>query len=198
MEWAKGHHVSLEAVALLRDAGVPVTLDLFGGPLAGNTYVDSLRSRVAQLRLDSEVTIQGYADDFVHRLAEYDIALQSRIDPEPCSLFVLECMNRALPLVASAGGGTPELMRDEREGCLYPPGDAAALAHCVERLARVPGYADRLARNARARVAREFSPERFAGNLAAFYAEVLAAAPERGHVAAAVRPEDEAWERLTG
>lgn len=176
MEYSKGHHVSIAAVARLRDAGLPVTLDLFGGPHEGNPYVDELRRQVAAAGLGGIVRLHEYVDDFVRRLGEFDVALQARIDPEPCSLYVLECMHRAVPLVASAGGGTPELVRDGREGCLYPPGDPIALAAGVARLARSPELAARLGRAARERVAREFTPERFARNLAAFYGEVLVGA----------------------
>jgi glycosyltransferase involved in cell wall biosynthesis len=179
LEWCKGHHVSIEAVARLRAAGWPVTLDLFGGPLAGNPYHDRLRRRVAELGLGSAVAFRGYADDVVQRLEGYDVALQSRIDPEPCSLYVLECMQRALPLVASAGGGTRELLRDGHEGILYPPGDVEALARGVEWLARDPAAATRCAHAARERVRREFSPGRFARDLQAFYAEVLGSLPAR-------------------
>jgi glycosyltransferase involved in cell wall biosynthesis len=196
MEWWKGHHVSIAAVAHLHAAGLPVTLDLFGGPVDGNPYLESLRTQIAKRGLERVVTFRGYVGDFVHRLGDYDVALQSRIDPEPCGLYVLECLNRELPIVASSGGGTPELLRDNREGYLYPAGDALALARCIERLARDPAHAVAMAQAGRARVQAEFSPGRFARNMAAFYAEVLAAAPAGRRAAIELGPASEAFEEL--
>lgn len=187
MESSKGHQVSVEALALLRNAGVSATLDLFGGPVRGNVYLQALRARIRQLGLESLVTFHGYVDDFVQRLREYDIAIQARIDPEPCSLYVLECLSRAIPLVASAGGGTPELMRDGREGRLYPPGDAAGLARAIQDNAENPADAVRMAAAARERVFTEFSPDGFAANLAAFYHEVLAQGPRGAALSAGAR-----------
>jgi glycosyltransferase involved in cell wall biosynthesis len=198
MEWSKGHHVSLAALVQLRAAGIPATLDLFGGPLEDNPYYDELRVRAAEHQVDAYVRFRGFAPNLVTRLADFDLALQSRIDPEPCGLYVLECMHRGLPMIASAGGGTPELVRDGQEGILYPPGDSVALARGVERLLSHPALADQLGRSARARIGAEFSPGHFARKLSAFYADVLASAPATHGAAARTGPGPEAFEGARG
>ena len=172
MEWSKGHHVTIEAVARLRNSGVPATLDLFGGPVSGNAYCDELRSQIHRLGLDPFVALRGYANDLPQRLPDYDIAVQARIDPEPCALYILECLFQGMPLAASSGGGTPELLRDGREGRLYTPGDSGSLAEAVAWLAENPARTDFLSGAARRRCLSEFSPARFARKLSDFYAEI--------------------------
>jgi glycosyltransferase involved in cell wall biosynthesis len=172
LEWSKGLHVAIRAVARLHEEGVRVTLDIFGGPLVDNPYVDRLRQRVTAHGLSGVVSFHGYVGDLASRIVDYDIALQCRIDPEPCSLYVLECMHAGVPLVASGGGGTPELVVDGASGCLYQPGDADALAACVSALARDPARREQYARCARARAQTRFSHRRFADRLADFYREV--------------------------
>jgi glycosyltransferase involved in cell wall biosynthesis len=179
MEWCKGHHVALAAVQRLRTQGLAVALDVFGGPSADNPYFDQLQQQVRAAGLEDCVQLCGFAEDLVQRLPEYDVALQCRIDPEPCSIYVLECLAAGMPLVASASGGTPELVRDARDGLLYPPGNDEALAACLADLARSPERREQLAGSARVRAQTEFTPARFAERLLGFYAEVAGMRAER-------------------
>jgi len=51
---------------------------------------------------------------------------------EGISNTILEAMSSGLPVVASRVGGNPELVRDGIDGTLFPAGDAAALAACLD------------------------------------------------------------------
>jgi len=70
-------------------------------------------------------------------------------------LKVVEAMAAGVPVVASAVGDLPALVRDGGEGLLVPPGDPAALAGALLRLAADPALRGRLGRAARARVLAE-------------------------------------------
>ena len=67
---------------------------------------------------------------------------------EGFSHVLLEAMQQALPVVATAVGGNPELVRDGQNGLLVPYGDVTALAHAIVRLARDHDLAMRLGRQA--------------------------------------------------
>jgi glycosyltransferase involved in cell wall biosynthesis len=75
---------------------------------------------------------------------------------EAAGLVNLEALASGLPVVASRIGGIPEYVEDGRTGLLFPPGDSAALAECLRRLA-----ADRELRRAMGRAARQAAVERF-------------------------------------
>jgi glycosyltransferase involved in cell wall biosynthesis len=57
-------------------------------------------------------------------------------------MVALEAMERARPVIAAEIGGLGELVEDGVTGLLVPPGDAAALADALVRLAGdLPGAA---------------------------------------------------------
>jgi glycosyltransferase involved in cell wall biosynthesis len=169
LEASKGHHLAVEAVAAARNAGCDVTLDIFGGPLEDNPYVDSLRRKIAGKGVERKVRLMGFRDDLRARQREYHLGLQCRIDPEPCSLWVCETLVDGLPLLASASGGTPELVDDGVTGYLYAPGSADALAGRLIELWNNRPLLAKMRRAAFERGARQFSVERFLAETARAY-----------------------------
>ena len=65
------------------------------------------------------------------------VAVPSRYE-EPFGLVAVEAGLAGRPVVASAVGGLPEVVHDERTGLLVPPEDPAALAAALVRGARRP------------------------------------------------------------
>jgi glycosyltransferase involved in cell wall biosynthesis len=90
---------------------------------------------------------------------------------ELLGLSILEAMASGTPVVASAIGGVPEIVRDEQTGFLVPPGDVEALRY---RLNQVLGDADlarRLGANARQDVLERFTWRRVAERCLDAYAQ---------------------------
>jgi glycosyltransferase involved in cell wall biosynthesis len=133
----------------------------------------SLQARVADRAIAGSFSFLGQRDDIPALLNAADIfVLPSRNESLPNS--VLEAMASALPVVASAVGGVPEIIDDDRTGLLWPAGDARALAH---QLARVMGDAPlgaRLGAAARAEAERRFSFDRMVSAFEALYQRELA------------------------
>jgi 2-deoxystreptamine N-acetyl-D-glucosaminyltransferase/2-deoxystreptamine glucosyltransferase len=86
---------------------------------------------------------------------------------------VLEAMMSGLPVVASATGGVPEVVRDGETGVLVPPGDAAALARALRDLAADRVRRDRLASAARAYALAELRADRSLDELFELYDDLL-------------------------
>ena len=78
-----------------------------------------------------------------------------------------------LPVVATRVGGNPALVDDEVTGLLVPPGDAAALAKAIIRLADDPVLAERLGTRAREVVRSHFSLDRMLSRVQALYERAL-------------------------
>ena len=88
-----------------------------------------LRRRAERLR---GVTFVGAQRDPLPFLRAADVAvLPSR--SEGMSVALLEAMSCGLTTVASAVGGTPELIEDGKNGLLVPPGNPGALAAALIR-----------------------------------------------------------------
>jgi glycosyltransferase involved in cell wall biosynthesis len=77
----------------------------------------------------------------------------------------MEAMSAGLPVVASRTGGIPELVNHEQSGFLVTPGDSAALADALERLALDASLRERMGRAGRETILREFDQERCAADL---------------------------------
>jgi glycosyltransferase involved in cell wall biosynthesis len=126
----KGHQHLLEAVKLLHAGGRPCTLVLAGD--GGERR--SLERQARQLSLD--VRFRGTCTDVGPLLARADVVVLPSLH-EGMSNAVMEAMAAGRPVVATAVGGTPELLRGR--GILVPPGDPAALAAALGPLLADPG-----------------------------------------------------------
>jgi 2-deoxystreptamine N-acetyl-D-glucosaminyltransferase/2-deoxystreptamine glucosyltransferase len=107
-------------------------------------------------------------------LAGLDVLVLPSAYEEMGSVLV-EAMAAGLPVVASAVGGIPEVVRDGRSGLLVPPGDAGALAAALDRLVADPALRARLAAGAR-EAARAYAWPELAARVAGVYAAVRAPA----------------------
>ena len=113
----KGADVLLDAAALLADRGQQFSLRIVGdtnwGEYNSNPYVEGVERRVAALRKRGVlVETPGHVGraDLPAALGASDIhVLPSRWD-EPCALALLEGMASGMPVVASATGGSPEIV----------------------------------------------------------------------------------------
>ena len=125
----KGHRYLLEAAALLHAGGRSCTLVLAGeGPER-----PALERQARELGLD--VRLLGACAEVVPLLMRADIVVLPSLH-EGMSNAVMEAMAAGRPVVASAVGGTPELLRGR--GILVSPGDPIALASAIEALLANP------------------------------------------------------------
>jgi glycosyltransferase involved in cell wall biosynthesis len=170
----KGHHLAVEAVIRARQAGADVHLDVYGDPLDANPYADELRSRVAAAGCDGAIRFLGFHSEMRDVHQEYHLGLQCRVNPEPCSLWVCETLVDGLPLVASASGGTPELVADCETGLLFRPGDVDDLTDKLLAIVSDLRRLDAMRSSAFERGQRLFTLERFTLETLVAYESMLA------------------------
>jgi glycosyltransferase involved in cell wall biosynthesis len=143
----KNHGLLIDAFARVRQTRPDAFLLMVGdGPLRAE-----LEGRIHAQQLQQHVRITGLQQDPAPILREMDVfALSSEI--EGTSLSILEAMSTGLPVVATAVGGTPALLRDGQCGVLTPAGDATALADALLDLIAHPDRARALGIRARREV----------------------------------------------
>ena len=92
---------------------------------------------------------------------------------EGLGVAALEAMAAKRPVVASRVGGLADIVADDECGLLVPPGDAATLAHTLDRLLEDPALRARLGAAGPKRVCERHLPEQMTDAYAALYHEVL-------------------------
>jgi glycosyltransferase involved in cell wall biosynthesis len=150
----KGQRELIAALALLeRD---DVTVLLAGEDIEANgAYRLRLEREARKLGVDDRVRFLGRRDDVPSLLASADaLVLPSWIEGLP--LVVLEAMAAGVPVVASAVGGTPEVVVDGETGSLVPPRDVPALARAIDALLADPEQARRFGEAGRQRAREHF------------------------------------------
>lgn len=168
LEPRKGTATLLAATAALRaegrhDASLVVVGD---GPLRA-----ALDAEAARLGIASHVRLLGDRGDVGAVLEALDVfVLPSRT--EGMSNALLEAMAMARPVVATAVGGTPEVISDAVSGLLVPADDAAAMTTAMRRLLDDSTLAGRLGAAARQTVAERYGARSMVRRLEAVYAAV--------------------------
>ena len=92
-----------------------------------------LEAAASRLGVANSVSFLGYRDDAISLMASSDIVV-SASSYESFGRSLVEAQAVGRPVVATAVGGTPEIIRDGRSGILVPYGDAEAMATAVLRL----------------------------------------------------------------
>ena len=99
---------------------------------------DEVQARVRQLGLESRVLLTGFRRDVPQVMAALDVLVLPSTRSEATSQVIPQALAVGTPVVGSAVGGIPELVRDGETGRLVPPGDAGALADAILSSLREP------------------------------------------------------------
>jgi glycosyltransferase involved in cell wall biosynthesis len=122
----KGFDQLVEAAGLVLRQDPDVGFVQFGdGPLR-----DMLARKIEAKGLEDRFRLAGFRPDLARYLPHLDvIALPSFTEGLP--VVLLEAYAAAVPAVATAVGGTVEVIEEGKSGYLVPPGDPAALARRI-------------------------------------------------------------------
>ncbi len=164
----KGHLDLLAAAAAVLPAFPDAALVLVGeGSVRG-----AIEEAVARSGLQGRVQLLGRREDVPALLAAADLfVLPSHEEGFPNAL--LEAMAYGLPVVATAVGGTLEIVEDGVSGILVPPRSPAALAQAIATLLGDPAAARRMGQAGRARAAKLFPLDRMVQETETLYGALL-------------------------
>ena len=162
----------VEAFALVSERLPRLRLLLVGdGPDA-----DHVRAILAARTAGDRAVMHPVTPDVLPLLHASDLFVLPSLH-ENQSFAILEAMAAGLPVLSTAVGGTPELVRHGETGWLVPPSQPAALAEGLELLVKDVSLRQRLGRAGRVAAEREHSFSEFLDRLALAYDGLLTAHP---------------------
>ena len=158
----------LDAARIVASSGRAFHVAVVGdGPLASE-----LELQARTIGIADRLSFLGFRPDACNLAAAFDIAVLTS-DREGMPLSLLEYMALGLAIVATAVGGVPDVVMDEREGLLVGPGDAADVASALSRLLDTPDERAGLGRAAAMRQAAEYDLDATVRQVELLYGELL-------------------------
>ncbi len=134
-----------------------------------------LKNMVQSLGLQNHVVFAGFRKDVDNIYSLLDVCVlltNTRMHLEGIPNAVIEAMACDVPVVASDGGGTPEIVRSNETGILVPPGNPVATAEAIIHILSSPSEANLLAQEAKIFVKEIFSLERYVREYELLYNEL--------------------------
>ncbi len=153
----KGIDVAIDALDLLVARGVDARLRIAGTPFTGYEWYEAqVTAAASRPGVAGRVELLGYVHPTWPVLADADVVVvPSRA--EPFGNTAVEAMLACRPLVASGVQGLREIVRDGDTGLLVEPGNPAALADALVRVAEDMALAAHMAEAGRADALERFS-----------------------------------------
>lgn len=131
----------------------------------------ALEARARALGLDGAVHFFGWRRELAPVYGDLDVVVNaSRNEGTPVAL--IEALAAARPVVATAVGGTPDLLGRDERGLLVPPGEPSALARAVLESLAGSEAARRRAQAGREHVMSRHSSERLFRDVDGLYREL--------------------------
>lgn len=176
----KNHRALVAAWRLVVDQKPGATLLLVGdGPERA-----ALAAQAKSLGLEGNVRFLGDRGDVPRLMRVADFHLLPS-DSEGTSLTLLEAMAAQRASIATAVGGTPDVLSHGKTGLLVPPNDPAAMAAAILALAGDPERAREMGRAAAAEFERSYTLEAMVRTYVRIYRDCVAARASGTRAAAA-------------
>jgi len=168
---AKDHVNLLRAIRLLLARGIDVRLALVGDGELRNL----VERTIQELDLHDHVRLLGNGPVVEDILPHADLfVLSSRREGLP--MVLLEAMACGLPIVTTAVGGIPEVVKHGVNGFLVPPENPQSLAEAIELLLARPETAQRMRCVNRETAVSSYSMKGTAEQYAGLYDRIMSAA----------------------
>jgi glycosyltransferase involved in cell wall biosynthesis len=131
-------------------------------------------SLAKELGLNDRIIFTGFRPDVPDIMMVLDLLVSSS-QREGMPNVVMEAMAAGKPVVATAVGGTPELVVHEETGLLVSPRDPQALAASVHQILADPERSRRMGKAGRQRIEQHFTLERMVTKTETIYEQILLA-----------------------
>lgn len=172
----KGHKVFIEAVNILvkeknlKDCKFFIVGDT---PNEKSDLKEKLMKLVNTLDLSNYVVFTGYQENVYQFMNKMDIAVHTSIEPEPFGAVIIEAMVLGKPVIATKMGGPLEMINDQVDGILIPPGNPRILAETIFSLLNDENKRRQMSIRAKETARRKFDINNHVKNIENIYEEVL-------------------------
>lgn len=129
----KNHSLFLQAANQLIRAGFEGRFVIVGG----GELAAGLLATACDLGIANRVYFVGWRRDLDRIYADLNVVVNAAIN-EGTPVALIEAMAARVPVVATAVGGVPDMIRMDETGYLVPSGDADALESAIRRALRSP------------------------------------------------------------
>jgi glycosyltransferase involved in cell wall biosynthesis len=158
----KGQRYFLDAARMVADVLPQARFVIIGGTFPGyESLLEELKKRVLRLELENVLKILPYRRDIAPVMRALDVLVLPSIKPDPLPTVVLEAMASQRPVIATAHGGSLEMVEHGHTGFLAPHHDVTGLAEAMIDLAGDAALRQSFGLAGRERLAAEFSRDRF-------------------------------------
>lgn len=174
---SKGVRILLEAFALVIGRGANAQLELMG-KWGDEAFQQECEAFLTGEGITDRVTFLGVKQDLeknTHFAACDIFCFPSHFEAESFGLVVVEAMQFAKPVVATAWRGIPSVVEEGRNGFLVPVRDPGAVADRLMALIADPGLRGRMGAEGRRIFEERFTLERFQRNMEEQLSTVLEA-----------------------
>jgi glycosyltransferase involved in cell wall biosynthesis len=170
----KGQQIFVEAARLNRGRLKNVKYLIIGGCYPGNEFhLTRLLGIMDRLDVNEEVLYTGEIEDIKAAISSLDVSVLATIIPEAFSGVIMESMAFGKPVIATATGGSPEQVENNKTGILVPPGAPQAMADAIAKLVSNGRLRNRMGVEGRKRFFGEFSFTNYYESLMAVYARLI-------------------------
>lgn len=130
-----------------------------------------LRGLAREKGIERHVIFTGYRTDIPRLLTAIDLFVAPSFS-EALGISILEAMSMEKPVIASNVGGIPEVISNEKNGLLIPPGDPGAFAEAILSLLCNSQRAEKLGKSARKTVEERYHLHRAVDDTVSLYQSV--------------------------
>ena len=170
----KGQHIFLNAAAQVLKKFTDVRFEIIGSAMFGETDYEADLHRLSKtLGLENTLEFCGFCDDVQDRIGRLDLLVHASITGEPFGQVIIEGMAAGKPIVATNGGGVPEIVVDGVTGILVPMNDADAMAAAICTILADSDRAAKMGIAGRQRVMQRFLVQHTADGVMRVFDEVL-------------------------
>lgn len=169
----KGQHIFLRAAAEVHKQFPHATFQIIGAALFEEQHYEIEMQKLAKdLGIAHVVEFTGFRNDVPDLMRNLDILVHASTTGEPFGQVIVQGMAAGKAVVATNGGGVPEIVVHGETGLLVPMDDAPALSSAICALLNAPDLAAKMGRAGWQRVLEHFTIEQTARKIETVYAQL--------------------------